>query len=212
MKRFSLIWKLSLNGLGWAIVLLFAVGIQPSQAANQLPEDRPIEPSPAANPPAKKQPIPQPVPPIRTPNTCPTAIEPLTQALLKDLPQYINRLRHQRRGSQSWNYAIVASQPNLQPLPVVTNYPNPEQGGLYQVFFTVLERQYDTRKKIDYQNYYWLFLANTAETGWTLAILYRRSSSYPSNNSAPSPLQDATSEVPGLAIRQWLRDCEAGSV
>jgi hypothetical protein len=144
--------------------------------------------------------------------TCPTELEPLTTALLKDLPQYINRLSHQRGGSQSGKYAIAASPSNLQPLPVYTSTPDPQQGGLYQTFFTVLERQYLTQQKVDYQNYYWLFLAHTPEQGWQLAILYTREGAYPAGNQPPTSLREATREVPGLAIRQWLRDCQAGSV
>ncbi|MDX2228399.1 MAG: hypothetical protein NW220_02085 [Leptolyngbyaceae cyanobacterium bins.349] len=150
--------------------------------------------------------------PIRPRVTCPTQLQPLTAALLRDLPQYINRLSHQRGGSQAAKYAIASSPANLEPLPVVTSVPDPQDGGLYQTFFTLLERQYVTQRKIDYQNYYWLFLAHTPATGWQLAILYTRSGPYPNQQQAPTPLREATREVPGLAIRQWLRDCQAGAV
>ncbi|MDX2242763.1 MAG: hypothetical protein NW224_18900 [Leptolyngbyaceae cyanobacterium bins.302] len=172
---------------------------QPIHAANQPP----------TQPAAREAKV---LAPIRPRSICPTELEPLTQGLLRDLPQYINRLSHQRGGSQSGKYAIVASRPNLEPLPVVTNISDPARGGLHQVFFTVLERQYDTRQKIDYQNYYWLFLAHTRTAGWQLAILYTRRDSSTNLNQVISPLQDSTQEVPGLAVRQWLRDCRAGSV
>lgn len=148
---------------------------------------------------------------IRPPATCPTEVEPLLQALLRDLPEYVNRVRHRRGGTQSALYAIAASKANLEPLPVVTNYPNPEQGGLHQSFFTLLERQYDTRQATVYQQYHWLFLANTSQ-GWHLAILYSRSGPYPETNEVPSPLQDTTQEATGRAIRLWLRDCHAGAI
>ncbi len=191
---------LGLFRIGGAIALCWCVVIAPGQAAIAPPSPRP-NPSP----PATK-------PPIRPRVICPAEVEPLTQALLKSLPQYINRLSHQRGGSQGRQYAIAASQPNFDPLPIVTNYPDPKQGGLYQVFFTLLERQYDTRRRLDYQNYYWLFLAQTPHHGWQLAILYTRRGPYPGTSQAASPLRDATQEVPGRAIRNWLRDCQAGSV
>lgn len=156
--------------------------------------------------------VPKATPPIRPRVTCPEDVEQLTTAMLRDLPAYINRLSHQRGGSQARKYAIVATKPNLTPLPVITSAPEPKQGRLHQVFFTVLERQYDTRQKIDSQNYYWLFLAQTPNYGWQLAILYTRSGSFPAADRDPSSLREATREVPGLAIRQWLRDCKAGSV
>lgn len=165
---------------------------------------------PAVNP-AQGKPKP-PTPPIRPRATCPTELAPLTTALLKDLPQYINRLSHQRGGSQAGKYAIAASQPEMTPLPVYTSTPDPQQGGLHQTFFTLLERQYLTRQKVDYQNYYWLFLAHTPERGWQLALLYTREGPYPSQQQPTTPLRDATREVPGLAIRQWLRDCQVGAI
>lgn len=150
--------------------------------------------------------------PIRPRTVCPSELEPLTKALLRDLPQYINRLSHQRGGSQASHYAIATSQPNFTPLPVITSTPDPKQGGLYQVFFTVLERQYDTRQKTDSQSYHWLFLAHTETTGWQLAILYSRNGFYPDTNREPSPLRETTQEATGRAIRLWLRDCQAGAV
>lgn len=155
---------------------------------------------------------PQTLPPIRPRVMCPTELQPLIAALLRDLPQYINRLSHQRGGSLAGRYAIATSSANLEPLPVITSTPDPKQGGLYQTFFTLLERQYLTQRKIDYQKYFWLFLAHTQSSGWQLAILYTREGSFPANNQVPTPLRDATQEIPGLAVRQWLRDCQAGAI
>ena len=179
--------------IGWAI----AAGVAQASA-----------PTPSTSSPS----TPKPSPPIRPRVTCPTDVAPLTQAMLNALPHYINRLRHQRAGSQSRQYAIASSPANLTPLPVVTTSPDPQQGGLHQVFFTILERQYDTRRHTDSQQYYWLFLAQTPQRGWQLAILYTRQGDYPQTQRPASPLREATREVPGLAIRQWLRDCAAGSV
>lgn len=186
-----------LGQIGWAIALLLAA----SPLAHA-----------AAQPPHPTAKSPKITAPIRPRVTCPTELEPLTAALLKDLPQYINRLSHQQGGSQASKYAIATTPATLEPLPVVTSIPDPKQGGLYQTFFTLLERQYLTQRKLDYQNYYWLFLAHTPEIGWQLAILYTRTGSYPNEPQTLTPLRDATQEVPGLAIRQWLRDCNAGAI
>ena len=150
--------------------------------------------------------------PIRPRSICPSELEPLTKALLRDLPSYINRISHQRGGSQTYRYAIASSPANMTPLPVVTSTPDPEQGGLYQVFFTLLERQYDTQQKKDYQSYHWLFLAHTEKDGWQLAMIYSRQSSYPDTADVSTPLRETTQEATGLAIRYWLRDCRAGAV
>ncbi|MBF2026388.1 MAG: hypothetical protein IGS48_06420 [Oscillatoriales cyanobacterium C42_A2020_001] len=149
---------------------------------------------------------------MRPRTTCPTELEPLTNALLRDLPSYINRISHQRGGSLTYRYAIASSRANFEPLPVVTSTLDPKQGGLYQIFFTLLERQYDTKRKSDYQTYHWLFLAQTENDGWQLAMVYSRSGSYPDSLQAVSPLRETTQEITGLAIRQWLRDCQAGAV
>lgn len=195
-----MIGKVGFGRVGVTIVLLLNLVPQGVKAANHS----------SLEPPAKV--APKVLPPIRPRLACPTELEQLTPALLRDLPQYINRLSHQRGGSQARKYAIVASPAEMKPLPVVTQYPDPKQGGLYQIFFTVLERQYDTRSKTDFQNYYWLFLARTQRLGWQLAILYTRSDSYLDSELAASPLRDVSREVPGLAVRQWLRDCAARSV
>jgi len=187
-----------LSGMISAIVLLLPTIVQPANAAKQ-----------SSTPTSKPAKI---TAPIRPHAICPTELEPLTAALLKDLPQYINRLSHQRSGTQARRYAIATTPANLNPLPVVTSYPDPKQGGLYQTFFTLLDRQYLTQRKLDYQSYYWLFLAHTPKAGWQLAILYTRDGSYPANNQISTDLRDATQEVTGLAIRRWLRDCQAGAI
>ena len=142
----------------WGAPLAIAPLLWLCQAAPATP----IPATTAAKPPAF----------LRPKTVCPTEVQPLTAALLRDLPSYLNR----------------------------------------PSFFTLLERQYDPRQATEYQTYHWLFLAHTADTGWNLAILYSREAPYPSTNQAPSPLQDATRLATGRAIRQWLRDCQAGAV
>jgi hypothetical protein len=168
-----------------------------------------VEPPPTPKPPREQ------LPPIRSREACPGEVEPLVKGLLRDLPSYINRISHQRRGSQSKHYAIAASQPNFKPLPmVVSSQPiDPKHSGLHQVFFTMLERQYQTQDKVDYQNHHWLFLAYSQKTGWQLAMLYSRIEPYPEGGqTVASPMRETSQEATGLAIRHWLRDCKARSV
>lgn len=152
-------------------------------------------------------------PPIRPLTTCPTEIESLVNALLRDLPEYINRISHQQGGSQAKRYAIAASQADLTPLPITySGLPNSPDSQLHQSFFTVLERQYETQRRQDIQHFHWLILAYSPSTGWQLATLYSRYGSYPANNQPPSAMQETSQEVTGRAIRRWLRDCQAGAI
>jgi hypothetical protein len=140
-------------------------------------------------------------------------LQDLAKALLRDLPEYINRLNHQSGGSLKNRYAIAASTADTAPLPVVSSgHLDVKSGGLEQVFFTVLEREYDSRVKTEYQHYHWLFLAHTDKTGWQLATLYSRLGAYPAEPFPPSALRETTREITGRAIRLWLRDCKAGAI
>ena len=196
-KSFVMVNQLWCRYLCRAIALILSGAIAPPVTARELP--------PIAQPPT-------PTPPIRPLATCPTQLEPLTKALLRDLPSYINRLSHQR-SNQFPTYAIAAPQPNILPLPVVnTSAINPNQSGLHQVFFTVLEREYDSKKSTAYQHFHWLFLAHTKTSGWQIATLYSRRGSYPANDQYASPLRETTHELTAQVIRRWLRDCQAGSV
>jgi hypothetical protein len=152
-------------------------------------------------------------PPIRPLTTCPADVEQLTRALLRDLPEYINRISHQQGGSQSQRYAIAASKANLNPLPITySGSPKSPDSQLHQVFFTVLERQYETQRRADAQRHHWMILAYSPRTGWQLATLYSRSTPYPADNQTPSAMQETSQEVVGRAIRRWLRDCRAGVI
>lgn len=152
-------------------------------------------------------------PPIRPLTTCPTEIEPLISALLRDLPEYINRISHQQGGSQAKRYAIAASQADLTPLPITySGSPHSPDSQLHQSFFTVLERQYETQRRQDIQQFHWLILAYSSSTGWQLATLYSRYGSHPMDNQVPSALRETSQGVTGRAIRRWLRDCQAGAI
>ena len=146
--------------------------------------------------------------------TCPTALEPLTAALLRDLPGYINRsnLRLALRQVTNPTYAVIASQPDFVPLPADSSEsPSPKDANLHQVFFTVLERQYAGKQVVEFQQFHWLFLAQTTE-GWQLALLFSRLGSYPSDRQPITPPRDSSQSATADAIRNWLRSCESGAV
>ncbi len=190
-----------------------ALSLLPIWTSPALAIRRQTAPSPApASPQAPSPKTAKITPPLRPYTPCPTELEPLMEAMLRDLPSYLNRINHQKGNKSIPRYAIAASPANLNPLPIASssNLP-PTQGGLYQAFFTVLERQYENQNKQEFQNYHWLFLAQNA-TGWQLATLYSRLGAYPANSRYPSALQDTTQQTTGQAIRLWLRDCQAGTI
>ena len=146
---------------------------------------------------------------------CPPELQALTRELLVDLPAYINRSNRRlvgRKPIASETYAIVASQPDFQPIALDTGEAfNPPDPNLHQVFFTVLERQYSGQQLFAWQNYYWLFLAKT-EQGWQLALLFSQFGAYPGAEQPLSQLRDSSQGITAQAIRTWLRDCQAGTV
>ena len=151
---------------------------------------------------------PQPKPILRL--ACPTELEPLTRALLRDLPAYMNRFSRRNQVRTS-TYAIVASQPEFEPLPIGSSQ-YPADQSLKQVFFTVLERQYAQRQAAESQQFHWLFLAKTA-SGWRLALLYSRLGSAPAaEQKRLSPPRETSQGATGQAVQTWLRDCQAGAI
>lgn len=147
--------------------------------------------------------------------TCPAQLEPLTQTLLRDLPAYINRLQQRNRlvRSSTRVSAVLASQPDFMPLPVSSSeYDNPQDDSLRQVFFTVLERQYTPDQKIaEFQNYHWLFLTQTTQ-GWQLSLMFSRLGTFPASQQPLTPIRDSSRSITAQAIRTWLRDCQAGAI
>lgn len=200
-------WKVALIGLG--IMGLLAI---PTKAVATSSDRLPAQPTRSLQPPSNL--IPLTLPPLLSRKfTCPAALEPLTATLLRDLPGYINR-SNARLGSQQTEptYAVVASQPDFLPLPTGSSeYQNPTDANLHQVFFTVLERQYAGKQVAEFQQYHWLFLAQTAE-GWRLALLFSRIGSYPSDRQPVTPPRDSSQSATADAIRNWLRSCESGAV
>jgi hypothetical protein len=151
---------------------------------------------------------------IRPRVTCPADVETLTTAMLKDLPSYVNRAYLRTIGNKTggMSYAIAATQPTFEPLPTLSSeYANPPDPNLHQVFFTMLERQYLGRQMAELQNYHWLFLSQTPD-GWKIALMFSRFGSYPAGKSPVTAPQDSSQSLTAQAIRMWLRDCQAGAV
>ncbi len=146
---------------------------------------------------------------VRSP--CPADLETLVDLLLQDLPSYANRVIVRSHFSPNTNtppgYAlpqiILAGRPEFEPLPLNFEDALPENAS--QVFITTLERQYRGGKRVEIQQYHWLFLTKT-ENGWELAKLVSRFGT--AADIHPLLSQDSESEI-AEAIRLWLRDCRA---
>ncbi|MEG4326822.1 MULTISPECIES: hypothetical protein [unclassified Microcoleus] len=143
---------------------------------------------------------------------CPADLETLVDRLLQDLPSYANRVIVRSHFSPNTNtppgYAlpqiILAGRPEFEPLPLNFEDALPENAS--QVFITTLERQYRGGKRVEIEQYHWLFFTKT-ENGWELVKIVSRYDTV----AAVSPLlrpQGEKSEI-AEAIRLWLRDCQA---
>ena len=147
--------------------------------------------------------------------TCPDDLRQLTSLLLKDLPDYGNRViqRTQSRNRQAGirNYIITASKAEFEPLNLPRIQYNPiDDQEPKQVFFTVLERQYNNNKIIKIQTYYWLFLTQTSE-GWRMVMMFSRLGNSTANKP-PSPPIETSNGIIGRGVQLWLKDCRAGTV
>lgn len=140
---------------------------------------------------------------MANPRSCPLALRDMAEALAADLPGYLMRAYARLGNSVS---VLVASYPELEPLPVVSGAPldpaandanasPPQDGQPRQVFLTVLERRPGDR---DYaQRAYWLFVVYT-QRGWRLDMAFTRIGN--------APPQDASDGVLAGAARTWFRD------
>jgi len=148
--------------------------------------------------------------------TCPSDVEPLTSLMLRDLPNYANRvIQRSRSVNEDIDlYIIVAGRAEFQPLTLgpgsyssvtATNVEPPQQ-----VFFTTLERQYVDGSAIETQNFHWLFLTQT-NSGWRLAMMFTRFGSA-SAKRPPTPPRESSDGIIGQAVRLWLRDCRADAI
>jgi hypothetical protein len=147
--------------------------------------------------------------------TCPNDLKKLSSLLLKDLPQYSNRVitRTQENNRQAGiqNYIIIANKAELEPLNLPKiKYHSSEQEEPQQIFFTVLERQYQNNKITNIQTYHWLFLVQTNQ-GWRMVMMFSRFGTS-DDQSPPAPPIESTDGIIGQGVELWLRDCRAGTV
>lgn len=167
---------------------------------------------------------------LRSPNPCPSNIEPLTAALIRDIPNYTNRVLQRTvavlpnsnpdslpdsiaRAPYRPSYVLIAGRPELEPLDL-SNYAlttDPDAGGpLTQVFFTTLSRQYSGLRVNEVQEYHWLFLAKVPD-GWWLAFMFSAIDDADTGRSPLPPRENSEGSV-GQAVQLWLRDCRAGVI
>ncbi len=151
---------------------------------------------------------------------CPTDLEALVDRLLQDLPSYANRVivrfptgQLRFTGLSPSNFTppgyiprqiILAGRPEFEPLPLNFEDALPENAS--QVFITTLETQYRGGKRVEIQQYHWLFLTKT-EKGWELVKIVSRFGTA-ADIRPLSPQKDEKSAI-AEAIRLWLRDCHA---
>jgi hypothetical protein len=167
---------------------------------------------------------PRPYAPLRSPATCPTEAEALTALLLRDIPNYTNRVLQRTvaalpnnnvdgRAPYRPSYVLIAGAQDLAPLDL-NDYAfttSPDAGGpLTQVLFTTLSRQYSGLRSNEVQEYHWLFLTEASD-GWRLAFMFSAIDDVETMRSPLPPRESSRSSV-GQAVDLWLRDCRAGSV
>ncbi len=147
--------------------------------------------------------------------SCPDDLKQLTSLLLKDLPNYSNRViqRTQRENRKAGirNFIITAGQAEFEPLELPRIQYNPiDDEDPQQVFFTVLERQYKNNKITNIQTYHWLFLTQT-DLGWQTVMMFSRFGNS-KETKPPAPPRETTDGIIGQGVQLWLKDCRAGRV
>lgn len=147
--------------------------------------------------------------------SCPDDLEKLTALLLKDLPNYSNRViqrtqrEHRKEGVR--NFIITASKAEFEPLKLPRiQYNQIDDQDPDQVFFTVLERQYNNNKVINIQTYYWLFLTQTNK-GWQTVMMFSRFGNS-QETKPPAPPRETTDGIIGQGVQLWLKDCRRGRI
>jgi hypothetical protein len=149
------------------------------------------------------------------PRTCPAKLTDLSNALVRDIPSYTNRLIQRRRSRTDRVYSsiVTASMPEFQPIETISHEYPPRfpQTVPAQVFISTLERQYTGLGSIPLQQFHWLFIANT-RMGWRLVNIYSRTSGSPRENNLITPSIESSKTAIGEAIRIWLNDCYLGKV
>ncbi len=180
----------------------------------------------------------RPYAPLRSYNACPTDAESLSAALIRDIPNYTNRVLQRTtavlpddnstdpeasplvRRAYRPSYVLVAGSLDLEPLNL-NDYAfttAPEAGGpLTQVFFTTLSRQYSGLRFDEVQEYHWLFLTES-DDGWWLAFMFSALDDAEGDggafqgNRVPLPPRENSRGSVGQAVQIWLQDCRAGTI
>lgn len=168
---------------------------------------------------------------LRPSEACPGEYETLVTTLLRDLPQYANRVAarsfppsrvdpvtdSQNPGTpptpSPMGSMLMASQPDFEPMDLSDRAFGARldsESEIRQVFFTTLERQYLSHQVVSLQHFHWLFLVQS-EDGWRSVLLYSSLGGYPDPQRLTPP-QESSQGIVGQAVRLWLRDCRAGAV
>ena len=147
--------------------------------------------------------------------TCPEDLQELTPYLLRDLPNYSNRViqRTQKYNREAGirNFIITAGKAEFEPLDLPRiEYHSHNKNDPEQVFFTVLERQYKDNEVTNIQTYHWLFLTQT-DSGWRTVMMFSRFGDS-QDSIPPAPPRETTDGIIGQAVQLWLNDCRASTV
>ena len=148
-------------------------------------------------------------------SSCPEDVRQLTSLLLQDLPSYSNRViqRTQTANRQAGirNFIITADRAEFEPLDLPRiQYDRIDDRDPEQVFFTVLERQYNNGKTSTFQTFHWLFLTQTSD-GWRQVMMFSRFGNS-KQIKPPTPPRETTDGIIGRGVQLWLKDCRAGRI
>lgn len=219
--------------IGWAIAATLSLRLPNGETGSVL---SPIPQAAVIDPQMERKPAsedgatgsetdpPRPYMPLRPQTTCPAEVEPLTALLLRDIPNYTNRVLQRTVAALPGNeadgrapyrpsYVLIAGRPELEPLDL-NDYmytTSPDAGGpITQIFFTTLSRQYSGLRDKQVQEYHWLFLTQ-ANDGWRLALMFSAVDDV-GNVRSPLPPRENSHGSVGQAVQLWLRDCRAGAI
>ena len=147
--------------------------------------------------------------------SCPDDIRQLTSLLLEDLPGYSNRIIQRtqpaNREAGIRNFIITAGKSEFEPLDLPRiQYNQIDDQDPEQIFFTVLERQYNGDKVTTIETYHWLFLTQTSD-GWNTVMMFSRFGNSKATKP-PAPPQETTNGIIGQGVQLWLKDCRGGSL
>ncbi|MGD1867616.1 MAG: hypothetical protein ACFB0D_23950 [Phormidesmis sp.] len=208
------LWRLALSSVFTGTLFLWDGGATSAQTINPLEESVEHEP-------------------LRPATTCPAEPSQLTELMIRDLPNYTNRVLQRTVAVLPWteedeqrerdgafvrrpyrpSHVLVAGQVNLTPLDL-NNYTYTTEsaagGPLTQVFFTTLSRQYSGLQFSEVQEYHWIFLAQTTD-GWWPAFMFSSVDNAQTSRAA-LPLNESSESSVGQAVQLWLRDCRSGAI